>query len=81
MLFCCIDHRAADYVQELRDQNLPFAPYFSSNCQPAIPGKQARNAKTSLRVWQKTLEMLAMSEVDVQRCLKGAFPSLGKLSN
>ena len=70
-LFAATDPQIPEYCDMLRSDDWPTCAYISQDCRPANPAEEAHNLETSIRVWEKTLEMIGLPSDAVERLVEG----------
>lgn len=55
----------------LKADEWPVSAFISQECRPSNPSEEAHNVETSLRVWEKTLQMVGLPSDAVERLIEG----------
>ena len=72
VLFCATSHQALEHAMELRSENWPICPFFSSNCKPMVSLKRARETTLAMRVWESTLELVGIPREYIVKVIDGS---------
>ncbi|KAL9683094.1 hypothetical protein QQ045_014909 [Rhodiola kirilowii] len=70
-LFSATDPQIQEYCETLKADEWPTCAYVSHDCRPTNPSEEAHNTETSLKVWEKTLELIGLPPDAVERLIEG----------
>ncbi|XP_057967024.1 dehydrogenase/reductase SDR family member FEY-like [Malania oleifera] len=70
-LFAATDPQVPEYCEMLKADEWPVSAFLSQDCRPTNPSEEAHNVETSLKVWEKTLEMIGLPSDAVERLVEG----------
>ncbi|KAH7443522.1 hypothetical protein KP509_02G038700 [Ceratopteris richardii] len=62
VLFCATAQQPVDYANKRRSDNSTLCPLFSSDCKPRMKALKIDELDKVLKVWDKTLELIGVSE-------------------
>eukprot|EP00249_Psilotum_nudum_P010128 c22349_g1_i1 orf=334-1440(+) len=71
VLFCATDPQVPEYASALRAEGWPICALFSSDCKPCSSSKQAQDTQMAFSIWEKTLELIGLSEEFLEKVLVG----------
>lgn len=71
VLFCATDPQVLEYAEALRAEGWPVCSYYSSDCKPNATSKHAQNVAVAFKLWDKTRELIGLSDEDVDKLLAG----------
>eukprot|EP00250_Pteridium_aquilinum_P022914 c25903_g1_i1 orf=28-792(+) len=69
VLFCATSHQALEHANKLRSEKWPMCPLFSSDCKPRLKTVRAEELNKALKVWDRTLELIGVSNNFVEKLL------------
>ncbi|KAL2897978.1 Dehydrogenase/reductase SDR family member FEY [Bienertia sinuspersici] len=70
-LFAATDPQILEYCELLKADDWPTCAFISQDCRPSNPSEEAHNIGTSVKVWEKTLEMTGLPLDAVERLIEG----------
>nr|XP_043615462.1 dehydrogenase/reductase SDR family member FEY-like [Erigeron canadensis] len=70
-LFAATDPQMPEYCEMLKADEWPVSAFISQDCRPTNPSEEAHNVETSLRVWEKTLQLVGLPLDAVERLIEG----------
>ncbi|XP_074275506.1 dehydrogenase/reductase SDR family member FEY-like isoform X1 [Silene latifolia] len=70
-LFAATDPQVPEYCESLKADERSACAFFSQDCRPSNPAKEAWNTETSRRVWEKTFELVGLPVDAVNNLVRG----------
>ncbi|XP_028795441.1 dehydrogenase/reductase SDR family member FEY [Neltuma alba] len=78
VLFAATHPQVQDYTKSLKAQDSPVCAYIDHDCTFGYVSKEAQNFETSMKVWEKTLDMIGFPSDAVDKLLSGDTVEVSK---
>ncbi|KAK4269487.1 hypothetical protein QN277_022640 [Acacia crassicarpa] len=71
VLYAATYPQVQDYTESLKAQDSPVCAYINHDCSFGCVSKKAQKLETSIKVWEKTLDMIGLPSDAVDKLLNG----------
>ena len=78
VLYAATYPQVQDYCKSLKDQDSPVCAYMNHDCSFSFVSKEAQKLETTIKVWEKTLDMIGLPSDAVDKLLSGETVEVSK---